>query len=382
MFISFVLQPETKPVGLCRDPSSQCIWVFGEGTIVNYRPDNEARSIFPLIHGPFTRVCLQGCLAEFGREAGVRGGPEDHSFDGRPAALPVRDQEGGRKVLQQTRVRLSPLSFHLSLASRFCAAAEILAESVEPFENIVLRFLKASSNESRNGLKRFLELKLNAVQHTVRLFHTSLIYRPLKNRVQRDILVIWLFEIQLSELAELRRQVLHGDRETLTNPKGGNLAHQSGQLEKLRNELEIFLNRSSVLDCVRDNRAAVYRLITTHADFNTQLYLAEKLKGWFALSVLSMHPCSDYDVMIKIYLLQGDYKNALRTATSHTNAAIFYKYAKDFFEHTPVEFVKSLIELERALKPGMIVSSMANCLNDSQKVCLMFGHTSLVSLSS
>lgn len=41
----------------------------------------------------------------------------------------------------------------------YVAAAEILAESKSPFEEIVLKFV---TNESaRNGLKKFVELKLN-----------------------------------------------------------------------------------------------------------------------------------------------------------------------------------------------------------------------------
>lgn len=47
----------------------------------------------------------------------------------------------------------------------YVAAAEILAESSDSFETIVLKFLKSGA-EGRNGLKRFLELKLNQLQHT------------------------------------------------------------------------------------------------------------------------------------------------------------------------------------------------------------------------
>jgi hypothetical protein len=43
------------------------------------------------------------------------------------------------------------------------AAAESLAQSNEPFEKLVLLMLK-DGPESRNGLKRFLELRLNQVQ--------------------------------------------------------------------------------------------------------------------------------------------------------------------------------------------------------------------------
>ncbi|KAI6179311.1 Glycogen debrancher [Aphelenchoides besseyi] len=307
-----IYKSETKTIGLTRDPSSQCVWIFSENMIINYRPDNEARDVW-------------------------RSLVERQEFaEARKITRLMPDQNPYQLVIKKEAEKF--FNKH-----EYCSAAEILAESVEPFENIVLKFLKVSSKESRNGLKRFLDLKLTSVQNL--------------NRVQRDILVIWLFEIQLSELAELRRQVLHKKVDLTSESKNGNVDHSS-QLERLQKELEIFLHRSSVLDCVRDNRTAIYRLITTHADFNTQLYLADKLK--------------DYDVVIKIYLLQGDYKNALKTATSHSNSLIFYKYAKDFFEHAPMEFVKSLIEIGNALKPGVIIISMTDCTSDSEKLNAVF----------
>lgn len=59
----------------------------------------------------------------------------------------------------------------LILFTSYVAAAEILAESSDSFEAIVLNFLKGGA-ESRNGLKRFLELKLNQLQETSVIFFT------------------------------------------------------------------------------------------------------------------------------------------------------------------------------------------------------------------
>lgn len=42
----------------------------------------------------------------------------------------------------------------------YVAAAELLALSADTFESLVLKFLRPAKS-SRNGLKRFLELKLN-----------------------------------------------------------------------------------------------------------------------------------------------------------------------------------------------------------------------------
>lgn len=122
--------------------------------------------------------------------------------------------------------------------------------------------------------------------------------------IKRDILVIWLLEIQLSELAELRlnsRQVaVRHEVSCLSAPQGhhsesqrssasppddsssttGELSCES-ELKKLREELYCFLNRKLVNESINANRLTVYRMMSTHVDFETQLHLATKLKGNF-----------------------------------------------------------------------------------------------------
>lgn len=49
--------------------------------------------------------------------------------------------------------------------------------------------------------------------------------------------------------------------------------------KKLREELYCFLNRPIVYESINDNRTSIYRIITSHVDFETELYLANKLKG-------------------------------------------------------------------------------------------------------
>lgn len=51
----------------------------------------------------------------------------------------------------------------------FVGAAELLSKSDEPFETTVMKFLKYNSRESRNGLKSYLDLKLNSISKMVSL---------------------------------------------------------------------------------------------------------------------------------------------------------------------------------------------------------------------
>ena len=83
----------------------------------------------------------------------------------------------------------------------FTAAAEILAQSNEPFETVVLKFL-STETDRRMGLKVLLEKKLDKLG------------TGNEERMKRDALVMWLMEIQLAELAEARRT---GDTQAISD---------------------------------------------------------------------------------------------------------------------------------------------------------------------
>lgn len=97
--------------------------------------------------------------------------------------------------------------------------------------------------------------------------------------MQRDILIIWLLEIQLSELAELRRNAASNESKDEEQAPGFSYSHKGSQIKRLREELFRFLDRQIVTESISDNRLAVYRLFISHVDFETQLHVATKLKG-------------------------------------------------------------------------------------------------------
>lgn len=96
-------------------------------------------------------------------------------------------------------------------------------------------------------------------------------------------------EIQLVELAELRQNstdlsIADSIESSSSTP---NLSYSQSkntrdlESKKLREELYCFLNRPIVYESIHDNRTSIYRIITSHVDFETELYLANKLKGIF-----------------------------------------------------------------------------------------------------
>ncbi|KAH7710425.1 Protein VPS-18, partial [Aphelenchoides avenae] len=288
---------KTIALGMCRDASSQFIWVFTESAIFKYRPFDETRHVW--------RIYLE--RNEFAKAQVITSQMQD------PGPYQIVIKKEAEKFIAE---------------KNFAAAAELLAQSTDPFENTVLMFLRdGTSKEGRMGLKRFLELKLNPMNRS-------------EDKIKRDILVIWLLEIQLGELAELRRS--RNQAVASGQPEQSSMStSRDAELKKLRHELSSFLNRPIVYESISENRAAIYRLITSHADFETQLNLATKLK--------------DYPVAIKVHMLTKNYAEALKLLASHGNAKLFYEYAPDLMQEVPGELVAVLIEKERMMRPSEIL---------------------------
>lgn len=81
--------------------------------------------------------------------------------------------------------------------------------------------------------------------------------------MHRDMLVLWLLEIQLAELAELRKQNAC-DNTTTTHSaeeKSENVGQNEAEIRCLKEQLYCFLNRQNVFEALTDNQAAVYRMV-------------------------------------------------------------------------------------------------------------------------
>uniref|UniRef100_A0A0K0DMH5 Vacuolar protein sorting-associated protein 18 homolog n=1 Tax=Angiostrongylus cantonensis TaxID=6313 RepID=A0A0K0DMH5_ANGCA len=147
----------------------------------------------------------------------------------------------------------------------FTAAAEILAQSTESFEAVVLKFM-STDEPHRLGLKTLLEKKLDSMT------------RP-EDRIRRDVLIIWLLEVHLAELAEARRD---------------------GR-EQESNELA---------DTVVVNKDAVYNIMASHADIDSQLFIAKHI--------------GDCEKIIDIHLMREHYMEALETLKNQAASALKY----------------------------------------------------------
>uniref|UniRef100_A0A1I7XT34 Vacuolar protein sorting-associated protein 18 homolog n=1 Tax=Heterorhabditis bacteriophora TaxID=37862 RepID=A0A1I7XT34_HETBA len=150
-------------IGLTCDHSSEFHWLFTPSTTMKYRPNDEGRYVWRMFldRGDYAKA-----LAIAINRLNID--PEAHEL--------VLKRQADKYIAEKN----------------FTAAAEILAQSTEAFETVVLKFL-SSEDDKKLGLKTLLDKKLEKMS------------KP-EDRMKRDVLVMWLLEIQLAELAQMRRE--------------------------------------------------------------------------------------------------------------------------------------------------------------------------------
>ncbi|CAD6192203.1 unnamed protein product [Caenorhabditis auriculariae] len=273
--------------GLTSDPSSEFLWLHTSTVCMKYRPNDEARYVWRVFldRGEYSKA-LQIARTRLNVE------PEAHEMVLRKQADFYIDEKN------------------------FTAAAEILAQSNEPFESIVLKFLSIQENR-KMGLKTLLDKKLERMN------------RP-EDRMKRDALVIWLLEVQLTELAELRR-----------------CKDKEAEVRDVVDHVQRFLMRKNVFDAVQTNLQAVYRMMVSHADFDLQLFVANAVK--------------DVRTIVNILMLREQYNSVLEVLKTQSNMDFTYEMAPLLIEHIPKQLFLFLLQNER-VRPLKILPTLSLCL--------------------
>lgn len=69
--------------------------------------------------------------------------------------------------------------------------------------------------------------------------------------------------------------------------------------------------------------------------------------------------------MLKIFILQRQFADALAVLNAHPKAEFFYKYAPDLIGKIPGELVKVLLEHRRLLNVGRLLPTFYRCFENS-----------------
>ncbi|KAJ1350311.1 hypothetical protein KIN20_006075 [Parelaphostrongylus tenuis] len=276
-------------IGLVSDPTSEFHWLYTSHVTMKYKPNDENRYVW--------RVFLE------------------------------RGDYAKALTIAKSRLQIDPEAHELVLKRQaekyiadknFTAAAEILAQSTESFEAVVLKFM-STDEAHRLGLKTLLEKKLDTLT------------RP-EDRIRRDVLVIWLLEVQLAELAEARRE------------------GREQESSELAVHLQRFLMRKNVHDTVVVNKDAVYNLMASHADIDSQLFIAKQI--------------GDCERIVDIHLMREHYMEALETLKSQDSPSLYYKYSPKLVRHISTELFECLIgnnHVRATLMPSHAMSLSRNC---------------------
>ncbi|PIC43901.1 hypothetical protein B9Z55_004465 [Caenorhabditis nigoni] len=240
------------------------------------------------------------------------------------------------KALQiaRTRVEIEPDALEMVLRKQadfyireknFTAAAEILAQSSEPFESVVLKFL-TNSSERKMGLKTLLDKKLERLTRH-------------EDKIRRDALVMWLLNVQLEELAEMRRL-----KNNMTDPIAAD------HLKDTMDHVQRYFMRKNVIESIQTNREAVYRMCIAHADFEMQLFFANAVK--------------DLRTVIDILMLREQYIEVLDVLKNQRISELTYEMCPLLIEHIPKQIIGFLSQNLDQMSPQKLTPCLSLCIKN------------------
>lgn len=259
---------------------------------------------------------------------------------------------------------------HLFNENKFSASASIYATSDASFENVTLKFLALRDKEP---LREYLQAVLQ-------------IQEPSTDSTQITILTLWLTDLFLNELDDLRdKDVPPSPSTTATMKRQSSRASINSQsnveqiedknrkekFNDIRRKFQSFLRRPEIQTCINEHRSAMYDLLTSHGDLDDLILFAEHVK--------------DYERVILLYFERGDYDNALKILEPLKDNIFLYKYSPTLIEKLPDLVVgvwkkkyNDIFE-PKELLPAMLAYSRANptgkIVLDFLKFCLSRGCT-------
>ena len=265
-------------LGLCRDPVKQTIWAFTPKAVFKYRVVREARNVWQ-IH------------------------------------LDQNQFKLARQYCQDNRANLDKVltkeAEHLFASREYSQSAEVYAKTQTSFEEVALKFI---SLEDKDALKHFLMHKLNTLKSS--------------DKMQITMIVVWLTEIWLNQLGQLKER----GEET------------SSRYENIQEGFRKFLAVSHVKDCISENRSTIYDLIASHGDIEDMIFFAVLIQ--------------DFERVISHHIQQNNYKSALELMSKQMNKELFYRFSPLLMQHVPYETVNAWIAKKEHLDPRLLIPAL------------------------
>lgn len=198
---------------------------------------------------------------------------------------------------------------------KYKEAATIFAETQSSFEGVCLKFLECNEIAA---LRLFLRKKLEML-------------KP-QEKAQITMVVIWIIELYLNEIGNLR------NRNLLDSP----------ECHELQSEMDKFIRQPSVYENICNNKKVIYELMASHGDNGNLI----------KLTMLN----EDFENVIMMHLYKGQYMEALEVLKRQSNNELFYRHCPILMEEIPTNTVNVLISRGKYLQPSKLLPALVSLI--------------------
>uniref|UniRef100_A0A0A9XG54 Vacuolar protein sorting-associated protein 18 homolog n=1 Tax=Lygus hesperus TaxID=30085 RepID=A0A0A9XG54_LYGHE len=190
-------------------------------------------------------------------------------------------------------------------------SAVCYAASQASFEHIALKFLEVKDDQA---LKTFLKQKLSRLRAD--------------DKAQTTMLVLWILELLLTQLGDLRTKAKTNTQQYLD----------------IQQELDTFLTMDYTKECLKSNMQAVYSLMSSHGDQSNLIKLAQNAR--------------DYDKVILNFIQKGERAQAIEVLSKQGNVELWYTYLPSLLQHDPRLTLMALRHVGRVINPATVLPSL------------------------
>uniref|UniRef100_A0A2M4ADN3 Vacuolar protein sorting-associated protein 18 homolog n=1 Tax=Anopheles triannulatus TaxID=58253 RepID=A0A2M4ADN3_9DIPT len=194
-------------------------------------------------------------------------------------------------------------------AGNYFEAARIFSETTLGFEEVCLKFMQVDGNEA---LLLYLRNRLSQL-------------KP-QEKTQITMLIVWIVQLYLVQISHVS-------------------AVSAELATELQQEFDAFMGNKTVMQCVRKNRNSIYDLMSSYGDTHN-------------LTILTTIN-QEYESVIKQYINQNRYEEALHVLSAQAKSEQTYKFAPILMEVLPKQTVDMLIAHgHRLMDPMKLMSTL------------------------
>lgn len=197
----------------------------------------------------------------------------------------------------------------------FMESAKIYAKTKKTFEEVTLKFMQINENLP---LMHYLRSRLDELN-------------PINESVQITMIIVWLVELYMTEL----------NRSSITS------------LERQK-EFDDFMQLPKVQSCLKENKKVIYDIIASHGDHHNLT----------TLTTIN----EDYEDVIKHYIEQNEFEDALETLKIQKRADLIYIYAPIVMEELPKDTIQMLMDRGRSFNVVKLLPTLLCVKSDKHRM--------------